>query len=68
MVIEEFKTRQIHLGNKDDGSDEIVYLSIRKSINELFGRFWDIIQSLRETTEIKINRPQKVINNVVEHY
>ncbi|MHC4138767.1 MAG: DUF932 domain-containing protein [Planctomycetota bacterium] len=68
MVIEEFKTRQVHLGNGDDGSDEMVYLSIRKSINELFGRFGDIIQSLRETTEIKINNPQRVINNVVEHY
>nr|WP_230406578.1 DUF945 domain-containing protein [Candidatus Scalindua japonica] len=61
MVIEEFKTRQVHLGNGDDGSDAMVYLSIRKSINELFGRFGDIIQSLRETTEIKINSPQKSI-------
>ncbi len=68
MVIEEFKTRQVHLGNGDNGSDEMVYLSIRKSISELFGRFGDIIQSLRETTEIKINNPQRVINNVVEHY
>jgi hypothetical protein len=68
MVIEEFKTRQVHLGNGDDGFDEMVYLSIRKSISELFGRFGDIIQTLRETTEIKINNPQRVINNVVEHY
>jgi hypothetical protein len=68
MVIEEFKTRQVHLGNGDDGFDEMVYLSIRKSISELFGRFGNIIQTLRETTEIKINNPQRVINNVVEHY
>lgn len=46
----------------------MIYLSIRRSIRELFGRFGEIIQILRETTEIKVRNPQKVINNVVEHY
>lgn len=68
MVIEEFVTRQIHLGNGNDMSDEMIYLSIRRSIRELFGRFGEIIQTLRETTETKVNNPQRVINNVVEHY
>jgi hypothetical protein len=68
MVIEEFLTRQVHLGNGEDQFDEVVYLSIRRSIRELFGRFGEIIQTLRETAEIKVKNPQKVINNLVEHY
>lgn len=70
MVIEQFMTRQIHLGNGNNGDepDEEVYLSIRRSIRELFGRFGEIIQALRESTEIKVRSPQRVINNVVEHY
>ena len=68
MVIEEFMTRQIHLGSGDNGFDEEVYLSIRRAIRELFNRLGEIVLALRESTEIKINNPQKVINNVVEHY
>jgi hypothetical protein len=68
MVIEELMTRQIHLGNGEEEFDEVVYLSIRRSIRELFGRFGEIIQILRETTEIKVRNVQRVINNVVEHY
>jgi hypothetical protein len=68
MVIEEFLTRQIHLGNGNGEFDEMVYLSIRRSIKELFGRFGEIIQVLRETTEIKVRNVLKVINNLVEHY
>jgi hypothetical protein len=68
MVIEEFLTRQIHLGDGNNEFDEMIYLSIRRSIKELFGRFGEIIQILRETTEIKVRNVQRVINNVVEHY
>jgi len=68
MVIEELMTRQVHLGNGDDEFDEMIYLSIRRSIKELFGRFGEIIQILRETTEIKVKSPQRVINNLVDHY
>lgn len=68
MVIEEFVTRQVHLENGDNGFDEMIYLSIRRSIRELFSQFGEIIQTLRETTEIKVRNPQRVINNVVEHY
>lgn len=68
MVIEEFLTRQIHLGNGNGEFDEMVYLSIRRSIKELFGRFGEIVQVLRETTEIKVRNVLKVINNLVEHY
>jgi len=68
MVIEEFLTRQIHLGNGNNEFDEMVYLSIRRSIKELFGRFGEIVQVLRETTEIKVRNATKVINNVVEQY
>jgi len=68
MIVEEFVTREIHLGNEGELYDEIIYLSVRRSIRELFGRFGEIIQSLREATEIKIKNPQKVINNVVEQY
>jgi hypothetical protein len=66
MVIEEFLTRQVHLG--DEEFDEIIYLSVRRTIRELFGRFGEIIQVLREITEIKVKNPQRVINNLVEHY
>ncbi|MBI5374226.1 MAG: DUF932 domain-containing protein [Candidatus Schekmanbacteria bacterium] len=68
MVIENMVTRQIHLGNGEDESDEMIYLSIRRSIKELFSRFGEIIENLRESTEIKISNPQKVINNVVIQY
>jgi hypothetical protein len=68
MVIEEFLTRQVHLGNGDEESDETIYLSIRRSIRELFGRFGEIVLMLRESTEIKVSNPQRVIHNVVEHY
>jgi len=68
MVIEDLKTRQIHLGNGDTFFDNQVYLSIRQSIRELFGQFGDIIQNLRDTSEIKVNNPRTVIRNVVEHY
>lgn len=66
MIVEEFVTREIHIGN--DEFDEVIYLSIRRSIRELFGRFGEIVQTLIESTEVKISNPQKVINNLVEHY
>ena len=68
MVIEEAMTRQVHLGNGDDGFDDMVYLSIRRSIRELFSRFGEIVLTLREATEIKVRNPQRVIHNLVEHY
>ena len=68
MIVEEFVTREVHLGNGDELYDEMIYLSLRRSIKELFSRFGEIIQALRESTEIKIKNPQKVINNVVEQY
>lgn len=68
MIMENMKTRQVHLGNGDDDFDEVVYLSLRRSITELFGRFGEIVQSLRESTEIKVRTPRNVIANLVEHY
>jgi len=68
MVIEELTTRQIHLGNGNGSFDEEVYLSIRRSIRDLFARFGEIVLALREATEIKVRNPQRVINNVVEQY
>ncbi len=68
MIVEELVTREIHIGNGDELSDEIVYLSLRRSIRELFSRFGEIIQMLRESSEIKVRNPQKMISNVVEHY
>ena len=68
MIIEEFITREIHLGNNDELYDEIIYLSIRRSIRELFGKFGEIIQTLRESSEIKVKNPRKLISNVIEHY
>lgn len=66
MIVEEFVTREIHIGN--DEFDEVIYLSIRRSIRELYGNFGGIVQTLKESTEVKISNPQKVINNLVEHY
>jgi len=72
MVVEDFvtrktfATRKIHLG--DDLADEEIYLFIRRSINAIFQRFGEIVNVLRESTEIKVKSPQTVINNVVEHY
>jgi len=68
LIIEEMVTREIHIGNGDEAFDEIIYLSLRRSIRELFGKFGEIIQVLRESSEIKIKNPQKMISNVVEHY
>ena len=68
MIIEELVTREIHIGNGDEAFDEIIYLSLRRSIRELFSKFGEIIQVLRESSEIKIKNPQKMISNVVEHY
>ena len=68
MIVEELVTREIHIGNGDEISDEIVYLSLRRSIRELFGRFGEIVLLLRESTEAKIRNPQKVIQNVVDQY
>jgi hypothetical protein len=68
MIIEELVTREIHIGSGDETLDEIVYLSLRRSIRELFSRFGEIVQYLRESTEIKVMNPQKVINNVVQEY
>jgi len=66
MVMEDFVTRKIHLG--DNLFDEEIYLSIRRSIKAIFQRFGEIVNVLRESTEIKVKSPQRVINNVVEHY
>jgi hypothetical protein len=68
MIVEELVTREIHIGNGDEIADEIVYLSLRRSIRELFSRFGEIVLLLRESTEAKIRNPQKVIQNVVEQY
>jgi len=68
MIIEEFVTREIHLGNANELYDEMIYLSLRRSIRELFSRFGEIVLLLRESTEVKIKNPQKVLNNVVEQY
>ena len=68
MVIEEFKTRQVHLGNGDDGLMRWFISLLENLSGNSLGRFGNIIQTLRETTEIKINNPQRVINNVVDHY
>lgn len=66
MVIEQLTTRQVHLGNGE--SDDMVYLSIRKSIRDLFVKFGEVVQVLRDSTEIKIRNIQLVINNLVERY
>jgi hypothetical protein len=68
MIIEEFVTREVHLGNGDSLSDEMTYLAIRRSIRELFLKFGEIIQTLRDSTEMKIRNVQTVINNVVKQY
>jgi len=68
MIVEELVTREIHIGNGDEISDEIIYLSLRRSIRELFNRFGEIVLLLRESTEAKIRNPQKVIQNVVDQY
>jgi hypothetical protein len=68
MIVEELVTREIHIGNGDEISDEIVYLSLRRSIRELFSRFGEIVLLLRESTEAKIRNPQKIIQNVVDQY
>jgi len=68
MIVEEFKTREVHIGNGDELYDEIIYLSLRRSIREFFSRFGEIVLMFRESTEVKIANPQRVINNVVQQY
>ena len=67
LIIEEMVTREVHIGN-DDVFDEVIYLSLRRSIRELFSRFGEIVLLMRESTEFKVKNPKKVISNVVEHY
>jgi hypothetical protein len=55
MIIEEFVTREIHLG--DEILDEMIYLSIRRSIRELFGRFGEITQTLRDSCKYQVLFP-----------
>lgn len=68
LIVEELVTREIHIGNGDELADEMVYLSLRRSIRELFKGFGGIVEVLRESTEIKVRNPQKVISNVADHY
>ena len=68
LIIEELVTREIHIGNGDEGFDELTYLALRRSIREVFSKFGEIIQVLRESSEIKVKNPQKIISNVVDHY
>jgi hypothetical protein len=68
MIVEELVIREIHLGNADEADDEIFYLTLRRSIQGVFKGFGDIVNILRESTEIKVKNPQKMISNVVEHY
>jgi len=68
MIVEELVIREIHLGNADEADNEIFYLMLRRSIQGVFKGFGKIVNVLRESTEIKIKNPQKMISNVVEHY
>jgi hypothetical protein len=68
MIVEELVIREIHLGNADEADNEIFYLTLRRSIQGVFKGFGKIVNVLRESTEIKIKNPQKMISNVVEHY
>jgi len=68
MIVEELVIREIHLGNGDEVDDEIFYLLLRRSIQGLFNGFGEIVNILRESTEIKVRNPQKVISNVADHY
>lgn len=68
MIVEELVIREIHLGNADEADDEIFYLTLRRSIQGLFNGFGEIVNTLRESTEIKVRNPQKIISNVADHY
>lgn len=69
MVIEQLKTRQIHLGFRGGSEeDDNVYLSIRNSIRDLFDRFGEVVRSLKDSTEITLDDSQRAIENVVKEY
>lgn len=73
LVLEKFVSRQVHLGNGKEYTDtelldDQVYLSIRQSIRETFNQFGKIVIMLREATEVTVNDPSRIINNVVREY
>jgi len=68
MVIEDIKTRQVHLGNGDEVGDRLVYAQIAQSIEELFSRFGEVVERLRNGSDINIGNPSRVINNVVKQF
>lgn len=69
MIIEQLKMRQIHLGyGMNPEEDDDVYLSIRQTIRNLFNRFGEIVQSLKDSTEIRLDDPHVAISNVVKEY
>jgi hypothetical protein len=68
MIVEELVIREIHLGNGAEADDEIFYLLLRRAIQGLFNGFGEIVNTLRESTEIKVKNPQKLISNVADHY
>ncbi len=68
MVVEQFVSKQVHLGTNNGANDSAVYISIRQSIQNLFNQFGEIVQSIRLTTEVRVKKPVDVIHNVVSHY
>jgi hypothetical protein len=68
MILEELVHREIHIGIGDDIEDEMLYLTLRRSIREVFSSFGELIMCLRGSTEILIRNLLNVVQNVVEEY
>lgn len=69
MVMENLATRRVHLGSGAvDVEDDMIFLDIRRAIRGLFQQFGDIVNQLRDSTEVTLREPNLVINNVVREY
>lgn len=69
MVMETIATRQVHLGMGGSSlDDDKVFLDIRSSIRTMFDQFGNIVNQLRNTTEVSVQDPTFVITNVVREY
>ena len=69
MVMESLATRKIHLGSGAvDMEDDMAFLGIRRAIRGLFQQFGEIVNQLRDSTEVMVKEPNLVINNMVREY
>lgn len=67
LIIEQAQVRQVHLGNApaDGSGDDLIYRNLRASVRDVLNSFGDIVEQLRNTTEMMLDRVE--INRAIKH-